>query len=322
MYQIAVIGAGQLGSRHLQGLSLVTVQCAFYLVDPSREALDVARERLAEMPLNDNIKDVICLSEIAELPEQIDLVILATTSNVRFMLLERLLAHCEVKNIILEKVLFQREVEYEQAGRLLEAHGVKAWVNCPRRMFEFYRYVRKYFNDNNRLQYMQVYGGDWGLGCNGIHFADLFSFLTGKVVDEYDASQLDSNSYPGKRSAFVEFGGTLIGRTGNLQLSLTAVNGSSSRHLIMLRSEKRSCFIDEQAGQAWFMDEQDGWSNVSFNAPYQSQMTGDVAMSILQTGKCNLPDYATSAAIHLPFIHILRQHIAKTDPNLSACPIT
>ncbi|NTV49352.1 MAG: Gfo/Idh/MocA family oxidoreductase [Geobacteraceae bacterium] len=321
MYHIAVIGAGQLGSRHLQGLSHITVPSMLYLVDLSNTALDLAQQRLSEMPPNDNIKDVICFSEIANLPKQIDLVILATTANVRFMLLERLLVHSEVKNIVLEKVLFQQEDEYERAGDLLKSHGVKAWVNCPRRLFEIYRKVRDFFCDHP-LHSMQVYGGDWGLGCNGIHFADLFHFLSGKVIEEYDASQLDSGVYPGKRTAFVEFGGTLIGRFGAAQLWLTAMNGSTSRHLIMLRAEKRSCLLDEQAGQAWFMDEQVGWNNSPFTTPYQSQMTGDIAMSILQRGNCDLPDYPTSAAIHLPFIRILQQHLSKTDTNISACPIT
>jgi predicted dehydrogenase len=293
----------------------------FYLVDLSNAALDLAQQRLSEMPPNDNIKDVICLSEIEKLPKQIDLVILATTANVRFMLLEGLLAHSEVKNIILEKVLFQQENEYERAGDLLKSHGVKAWVNCPRRLFEIYQKVRDFFCDHP-LHFMQVYGGDWGLGCNGIHFADLFNFLSGKVIEEYDASQLDSGVYTGKRAAFVEFGGTLIGRVGATQLWLTAMNGSTSRHLIMLRSEKRSCLLDEQAGQVWFMDEQDGWSNSSFITPYQSHMTGDIAMSILQRGVSELPDYSTSAAIHLPFIRILQQHISKIDTSVSACPIT
>lgn len=291
------------------------------MVDPVQEALNRAQQRLAEMPPNDNVGEVFSLPDITELPKQIDLAILATTADVRLLSLERLLAQCDVRNIVLEKVLFQRENEYDRAGRLLESHGARAWVNCPRRLFTIYKEIRDYFR-NDTLQCLQVYGGDWGLGCNGVHFADLFSFLTGGLVEEYDTSLLDSGTYPSKRAAFVEFGGTLIGRAGKTQLWLTAVNGSKSRHLIMLRAEKRSCLIDEQAGQSWFMDEKEGWHNVSFNIPYQSKLTGDVAMGILLLGSCDLPDYRTSTAVHLPFIRSLQKHIAKTNSRALSCPIT
>lgn len=321
MYHVAVIGAGQLGSRHLQGLSLVNFPCIFYMVDPFQESLLRARQRMEEMPPNDNVVDLIALTDIDGLPKRVDLAILATTADIRLTILEQLLSHCKVSYLVLEKVLFQREIDYVTAGQLLESHGAKAWVNCPRRMYDIYRDVKHFFS-NDLIQYMQVHGGDWGLGCNGIHFADLFNYLTGEIVGIYDATQLNRGTYPSKRAAFVEFGGSLSGQSSTAHFSLTAQHGSNSRHLIMIRGEKHSCLLDEQAGQIWFLDEINGWHNASFTTPYQSQITGNVAMEILQSGSCYLPDYNTSVAIHLPFIRVLNQHLSVIDVNVAVCPIT
>jgi len=321
MNKIAVIGAGQLGSRHLQGLSLIDVPCTFYLIDPFQPSLDQARQRLLEMPVNKNVCEVLSFTDITELPKQIDLAILATTADVRFVTLEALLAQSKVKSVVLEKVLFQREDEYERAGRLLDMHGAKAWVNCPRRVYDIYHQAREFFRDDLVLS-MQVHGGEWGLGCNGIHFSDLFSYLTGNVIEHYDSNLLDDATFSSKRPEFVEFSGTLIGRTGKSQLELTANRSSIARHLIMLRAENRTCLIDERAGRALCMDEKDGGRGEPLSLPYQSQLTCDLAKTILKQGNCELPDYQTSAAIHLPFIQVLQNHILKIVSNVTGCPIT
>ena len=319
---IAVIGTGQLGGRHLQGLCRIPVLCALYMVDPLQSSVDRALHRLKEVSGSSRVHDVLACTDVTELPERLDLAILATTSEVRLPVLERLLAHSKVKHLILEKVLFTREAEYQRTEQLLQSGEITAWVNCPRRMYDIYRQVREFFTDK-ALQHMQVHGGGWGLGCNGIHFADLLNYLTGVVIEDYDTRLLDPGIYPSKREGFVEFSGTLIGRAGSTQLWLTDTNGGNARHIITLRGEDRSCLIDEVAGRAWFLDEQEGWHSLSFSFPPQSQLTGDVAMTILQKGVSALPGYRTSAAVHLPFIRSLTRHyVDTTDSTAVACPIT
>ena len=322
IYQVAVIGVGQLGNRHLQGLYGLSDHCILYMVDPVPNALDRARVQLKDASSNCLVHKIVACTELAELPDELDLAIVATTSEVRLPVLEKLLARCEVKRLILEKILFTREDEYERAQTLLDSRDVTAWVNCPRRMYEIYRQVREFFSDIV-IHHMQVYGCGWGLGCNGIHFVDLLNYLTGVVVEEYDTGLLDPSTYPSKRRGFVEFGGTLIGRTGSTQLWLTDSNESYARHIITLRGQDRSCLIDELGGKAWFLVEREGWRSISFNIPYQSQLTGEVAMRILETGASFLPNYRTSAAIHLPFIRALTRHYIETsDSTAVVCPIT
>lgn len=84
MKTIALIGAGQLGSRHLQALANIDIPVILQVVDPSMDSLNVARERYLEVPNNDNINSIDFLTDIDALNANLDLCIIATNADVRF----------------------------------------------------------------------------------------------------------------------------------------------------------------------------------------------------------------------------------------------
>ena len=49
MFKILLIGAGQLGSRHLQGLLKFQKKQFIYVLDRSEDSLTVAKKRAAEI---------------------------------------------------------------------------------------------------------------------------------------------------------------------------------------------------------------------------------------------------------------------------------
>ena len=49
MLNIAIIGCGQIGSRHLQALSLIKEGAIIYLVDNSPESIDISKERFEQV---------------------------------------------------------------------------------------------------------------------------------------------------------------------------------------------------------------------------------------------------------------------------------
>ena len=53
---IAIIGGGQIGSRHLQGLAKLSKQFQIYVVDPDKQALSIAKQRYLEVsePIKNN----------------------------------------------------------------------------------------------------------------------------------------------------------------------------------------------------------------------------------------------------------------------------
>ena len=322
MLQIAIIGAGNLGGRHLQGLAGLHHECEIHLVDPCRESLATARERWAELPANPRICGLRDHGDVSSLPKHLELVIVATTSDVRLAVIRKLIDRAEVRYLLLEKVLFPRLAEYEEASEILRRSNVRAWVNCARRLFDVYARAREEFRAG-KLIHMDVAGGNWGLGCNGIHFLDMMAFMAGEIPGRFNTSGLSPGTIPAKRPGFVEFSGTIAAMTSGCTISLTAHGTSAARHLVTLRGENLSYVIDELAGRYWKLDGTGAWTAGVFQIPLQSQMTGKVANQILATGECGLPEYEESSQVHQPFLQALINHL---DPgrmhDAAACLIT
>lgn len=321
-HQIAVIGAGQLGSRHLQGLVRLGFPCEIHVVDPSPASLDVARQRANEVP------EVASHSlhfhhQIDSLPPLLEHAVIATAADVRLSVLRALLHGRTVHNLLLEKVLFQRQSDYAEAAELLQQAGNRAWVNCPRRVFPIYETLRTFFQDDPLL-HVDVHGGNWGLGCNSIHFIDIIAHLTGGSVHSISTALLDEDLIDSKRAGFKEFTGTLLGRCGNTTFSLTAQCGSQAPVLLTLRGGSRSCLIDESAGRAFLFSQRDGgWRTMEFKIPMLSELATAVTQRILEDGSSALTPYTQSAAYHLPLLQALGEHAAHhLGGTKDMCPIT
>lgn len=319
---IAVIGAGQLGSRHLQGLVRLGMPCEIHVVDPSAASLDVARQRAAE------VSAVVPHSlhfhqQVEALPSNLDHAVIATAADVRLPVMRALLQGRVVRNILLEKVLFQRLSDYPSAAALLQQAGSRAWVNCPRRAFPIYETLRTFFIDDPLL-HVDVRGGNWGLGCNSIHFIDIIAYLTGGSVHSISTALLDEDLIDSKRAGFKEFTGTLLGHCGDASFSLTAQRGSQAPLLLTLRGASRSCFVDESAGRAFMFDPRDGgWRTVEFKVPLLSELATTVTQRILEDGSCALTPYTQSATYHVPLLQALAGHAARhLDGANDICPIT
>jgi len=310
IHRIAVVGAGQLGSRHLQGLVRLNVPCEIHVVDPSVASLGLARQRAGEVPAA--APHLLQFhQQIEALPPMLDHAVIATAADVRLNVMRALLQGRTVRNILLEKVLFQRLSEYTLAAELLQQAGSQAWVNCPRRAFPIYDLLRTFFADDP-LQHVDVRGGNWGLGCNSIHFVDIIAFLAGGELHSISTALLDQDLIDSKRAGFKEFTGTLLGRCGDASFSLTAQRGSQAPLLLTLRGANRSCLVDESAGRAFMCDPRDGgWRTVEFKVPVLSELATALTQRILEHGNSELTPFAQSTAYHLPLLQALGEHAAQ-----------
>jgi len=325
MLNIAIIGAGQIGSRHLQALSQLNRLTNIQIVDPNYKSLKRARERFLEIQKNENVQKVEYLKNIVDLSNNLELVIIATTSDVRRKVIEKLLLQKKVHYLILEKVLFQRIEDFAIVNNLLEQNNVKAWVNCPFRTIYFYKQLRAKFKNAKRVDY-RVSSSNLGIGCNSIHYLDLFTFLTGQTIFTLFSDQLDSKIIMSKRPGFLEFTGTLYGISSRgSNIAVTSYLKGNAPLIISINSELVNCLIREDEGKAWISEKANNWmwEEVSFTIPYQSQITNLVVQEILDTGKCDLTNYEESWNIHIPFLKSLIFHLQKQKmEDINSCPIT
>ena len=124
MKNIAIIGAGQLGSRHLQALVHVQKKINIQVVDSSEDSLKTAEMRFNEV--SENFKGTISFhTNISFLEKKLDVVIVATNSKVRRSVVDQLVNHSKIEYLILEKFLFINEQDYFYTEKLFAEKNIK-----------------------------------------------------------------------------------------------------------------------------------------------------------------------------------------------------
>ena len=315
MSNIALIGAGALGKRHLQSLYDLHEKYDLYVVEVNKSAISALQE---EMP------DVRYVESISSLPKDIAAAVIATSSNVRRTVFDELINSCNVDNIIFEKVLFQREEDFYAVKDQLEQKGIHAWVNCARREWQAYKDFREKIKDCKVIE-CNIVGGAWGMGCNAIHMLDIIEYLAGCKVDELDISKLEPGIEESKRRGFYEFYGTITGSAGKCKrFCITSIKESALPLQIEFVTENGRYIIQEWAGRMLAFEEESGWTmnECEFRPTFQSQMTARVVKDILDEGKASLTDYEDSMDLHLKYIIPLISYFNDNGIKGDICPIT
>lgn len=322
---LAVIGAGNFGSRHLQALSLLDRETRVAVVEPNADSARRAQALWAECAPSKHDIQVKFLTEPGRLPSEIDVAVVATNSDVRQAVLEKLLDRRKVRYLILEKVLFQRPQSLVEVGKLLDRAGTKAWVNCGRRMWPFYQEMRRILDRPERFE-ISMSGTQWGLATSTIHFLDLAAFLTGTEDFKITTQDLAPETIPSKRPGFIELTGTLTAtspRGG--RVSLTSHREGALPPLLTVTTPSFRAVIRETEGKAWLSDPRTEWKwrEETFDHPFQSRLTHLAVQSLLDSGDCSLTPYTASAALHRIYLETLLEHLRSTGSRtLEACAIT
>jgi hypothetical protein len=324
-YSIAIVGAGQLGSRHLQSLTQIKVSSDIYVVDINQKSLDISEDRYNSMENSSYIKSVLFTHNISDLPDKVDLLIVATNSDKRSNILKEIVGTKTVKNIILEKVLFQTIFEYHEIKKLFDDNMISAWVNCPLRTYELYNRIKATLNLAAPV-ICTVDGGNWGLACNSIHFIDMFSFLVNCSSYKMDISGLDNDIIKSKREGFIEFTGVLNCKFDNKGLLIINSRKNSDKPIVITINDDEKLIVIEESLQKYSIFRKlinDDVLQSDFQIPFQSQLTSFVAESILLEKKCNLTDYDNSMILHLPLLEgLLTQLNLNSEEKMNTCPIT
>lgn len=318
-----IIGAGQLGSRHLQGLVKCLEQLEIYVLDPSLDSLKIAQEREKEI----NHKHKVIYTQSWEiLPEFFDIVIVATNANIRESVINKLLENHKVRFLILEKVLFQELNAYQRVRDLLVQHNVITYVNHPRRMFESYINIKANLDSNIQSIY-SVVGGNWGIGCNALHFLDLFVFLSEKKLKYINVNLIEDELLESSRKGFTEFTGTLTGYlTDGSFFNITSLKGESSAISVTIFNNEQRLIIQEGLTPQIYELEKKNLFNCKkdiFKVQYQSELTTNIVDGLLNNNSCSLPSYDDARHTHELFLTtMLEKYNNITGLQAKILPIT
>lgn len=322
--RIALIGAGQFGSRHLQGLALYSLPLELYLVDPSEESREIAMKRFESVDGFDR-HQIQYIAGLDELPTSLNVAIIATSARYRRQLIEALLPHCRVDQLVLEKVLFQSAADCRDVKAFLSDYPTNVWVNASRRMWRLFKELKAALDGRQVIQ-LSLSTAGWGLACNAYHMLDLFSWLTGSPLAELMTDYLNPDPLPARREGFYELTGMLVGRLAS-GTRFTITDHRKGRLPFKLVIETADCCFVVQEGKAevTLLDgtapEVEALSGIK--EEYQSQLTNVLVESLLTAGTCDLPAYDEAAAVHeimlSAFAGVFNRNGLGKD---GVCPIT
>lgn len=315
--KVLLVGAGQLGSRHLQGLAHCGVPLEIHVSDPSAESLERARARWLEVAGAGTSHRVSFASGVASLPPAVDVAIVATSAGGRAAFVEEIARRCMVQAWVLEKVLAQSEGELD-AIVAATAAAKYASVNVPRRLMGWHRELKAATATQAPTMGI-VRGGDWGLACNAVHFLDYMAWWTGETLVEVCTDQLAPRWHASKRPGYWEINGRLHVRYSQGSELVLDCAAEAGPLVITLRAADGEWTLREAEKSAAHSD---GRSLPGRNE-FQSEMTGTVVQSILESGSCGLPSLEESVALHRIFLRSLLAHWNSHEAErVSRLPIT
>lgn len=317
-FTVVITGTGQLGSRHLQGLATCSLPLNIYIQDLSDDSLHMSQKRWLEVaaPNTTQHRLNLCRS-LAELPRQVDVAIVATPADIRPAIVAEISEQSMVSYWILEKVLARSVEALQQINNSVGTSG-QAWVNTPRRALPWHQAIKDTLVPGRPMQ-LRVDGGDWGLACNSIHFIDMFAWLTGETLEDCLTDGLNPQWVASKRLGNMEVMGTLEAR----------FSGGSNMQLIARSGDVVYDFEFTDGEHVWHMDEASGKATrsggltIPGRIPYQSEVTGGLVETLLETGSCGLPTLDQSTQIHSVFLRSLLSHWQRhVNAYATEVPIT
>lgn len=103
MNRVLIVGAGSMGSRHLQSLGKSSLPLEIAVVDPSAQALEVSEQRFNEVVKRESARKPKYYLNVNGVGKEFDVGVVATNADIRRKVVEELLDKRIVKYLVLEK---------------------------------------------------------------------------------------------------------------------------------------------------------------------------------------------------------------------------
>ena len=313
-YNILIAGAGQLGSRYLQGFSKFNDLLNIYVFDISDDSLKVAQLRWEAC--NNNFHQVHYIKEYNKLPQLIDLAIVSSTANVRVEIDKNITVNTHVNYWILEKILATSISDLNEI-KSLTTTSLNSWVNTPMHAWPLYKYLATKYTSPKKVSAKFLNFN--GLACNCIHYIDFISRWVNSEVEVIDLTSLKDSWIPAKREGFYEIEGRMSFKFKDGTILNMSSKDDDKDYIVEIVVE----------GETWHINENDGHAKSSYGNEIfektllQSELTAIFLEQIVNTGNCELPNLEQSINQHIPLIHNLINHWNQfMDSEIDRVPIT
>ncbi len=312
---VLLVGAGQLGSRHLQGLRSLPNLSNILVVEPFEQSRNLAMQRFTEVGFPKQVE--LDFFDFEDVGMGADAAIISTTSAGRIGVLEKCL-ELGVLNVLCEKVLFQSENQLKSAIALQKKFNANIHVNHIYRRIEAFGELRDLCNA--KKVDMNVHVGGVGMGCNLIHFLDLFSFITGSEIAELKVETYKP-IVQSKREGYVDFGGLAVAHSETEDRCTVHYDSRIDEHapVISFHAGEKKVVFDENSGKILNLDFLG--SEMEMQSPRVSELTGKILMEI-EAGQTNMPTLAQCYQANLLMLRQFNAQLFGTYSSETICPIT
>jgi len=198
MKNILIVGAGNIGFWYLVAIVSIKLKVNIFVYDQSKHQIKKFKKRNPFDP-----KNIYFSTNLKKIPKKIDLAVISTTSTRRYDLTKMISKKYKVKNFIIEKIVERSPKKLIEFLKL--SKKFKIFVSLPCRTSRFYNYLKKINKDKFIFK---VLSNISTLASNGIHFADLVSYILSKKINRIDTDGIKRWS-DSKRKNFKEFHGSL-----------------------------------------------------------------------------------------------------------------
>ena len=310
MVNVCLIGCGGVGKRHLEAMLKVKNDINIEVVEPNIE----------NTPTTLVGQNINYFSKIEDVSNNIDICLIATTANVRKKVILELVSKKNVKFMILEKVVFQNEKDFDEIIKLFEEKNIKSWVNCHLRAQPIYKELKTQSIISYDTTMTYEYSDDFTLSSSAIHILDLFSYL----CDDYDLEiqdiVTDTELKSSRHSGCVDFNGYMkVKSTNGYELVVKKRDAHFGEHLTIYHNDLtvRSSEGDDPNNRIGFVQDK--------KIPYvwQSSLTNSYIDDIIEKSDCDLSTLENSAKLHKIMLKSFRNLLKeKYNREVVDCPIT
>lgn len=314
--KVLLMGAGQIGSRHLQGLKPFSQPLELTVVDPSKESLALAKERYEGFggQVHHQVQYLTSLDQVSQ--STFDVILVTTNSGVREAVLDQILHAKSCKYLILEKVLFSQKKAYQKFDDIFNQLNIQAFVNCPMRLQQCEREIFDVFQMASFD--FALTGAEYGLACNSVHFADFLCWVAGETQFSVNFDPHAIEVFESKRPGYLELSGKIeLEFSKNRKASFQHDRGltafaqysiqNSDHRFEVLRN--KNIYTYSTSKNLWQQQER------KLVTLFQSQLSHSYLDKLLSGEELGLVNYSDSATIHEHLYFPLADFVNQSGKN-------
>ena len=317
MKNFLVIGFGGMGCRHAQSILDSKLSTRVFVIESSDEIFNNNVERIGY-----TTNELIRINSIDFLVEPVDLAIVATSSEPRFDITKALI-NKGVKQFLLEKIVFQSKVQFDQITLLAAENGVNVFGNLPNRYFLNYISIKNEIKQlDSPVVRMNVLGGEFGLACNSIHYIDLFRYLTGFDLENTMSDLAVSNNGNRRGSQYKELNGVMCLKDKSRKGEVSIISDKNFKGgvivTILVNDTQTILFENEQIEYSML----NGKLEIKPFIPIPSSKLTSKIINDIKEGKCLLPDITEMRQSHSLLFNVFNPSFSLANNSATICPIT